>query len=87
MVNLLEFEIHFVPAIGVPPRMSIVVVTRDSDVTVTRSLRRRKDGKQYREGSPVREKVAMKVMGPRVVAEGVGPMEFCGKTELISWTR
>ena len=86
MVDFFEFQIYFVPTIGVPPRGSVVVVARDSYVVVARSLGGREDGEQNGESPPVREKVTVKVMCPRVVAERVISMKFSGKAELIAWT-
>ena len=87
MVDLFEFEIHFVPTIGVTPRSSVIIVIRDSNVAKTGGLGRGKDGEKNREGSPVREKVAVEVMRPRVVTEREVSVEFCGKGELIAWMR
>ena len=87
MVDLFEFQVYFVPTVGVTPRGSVVVVTRDPYVAVARSLGGREDGEQNGECPPVREKVTVKVMCPGVVAERVISMEFSGKGELIAWTR
>lgn len=87
MVDLFELQVYFVPTIGVPPRSSVVVVARDSYVTIARSLGGREDGEKNWEGPPVREKVTVEVMCPRVIAEGVVSMKFGGKAELIAWTR
>jgi hypothetical protein len=86
VVDLFELDIHFIPTIGVTPRSPIVVVTRDSYIAVARSLGGREDGEQNGERPPVREKVTVEVMCPRVVTEGVIPMKFGGKAELIAWT-
>lgn len=86
MVDLFEFEVYFVPTVGVAPRSTVVVVTRDSNVAVTRGLGRGEDGEKNRERSPVREEMPVEIMCPRVVTEGVVPMKFCSKAELIART-
>jgi hypothetical protein len=87
VVDVFELYIYFVPTVGVTPRSSVVVVTRDSYVAVARSLGGREDGEQDGECPPVREKVTMEVMCPRIVTERVVSMKFGGKAELIAWTR
>ena len=87
MVDFFELQVYLIPAIGVPPRCSVVVVARDSYIAVAGSLGRRKDGEQNRKGPPVREKVAVEVMCPRVVTEGVVSVKFSRKAELIAWAR
>jgi hypothetical protein len=69
VVDLFEFEVHLVPTISVTPRSSVIVVARNSDVAVTRGLGRGENGEKNREGPPVREKMAVKIMCPRVVTE------------------
>jgi hypothetical protein len=69
VVDLFELEVYFVPAIGVAPRGSVVVVARNTNVAVTGGFGRRKDGEQNRKGSPIREKMAVEVMCPRVIAK------------------
>ena len=53
MINLFEFEVHFVPTIGVAPRSTVVIVARDSNVAITGGLGRGEDGEKNREGPPV----------------------------------
>lgn len=87
VVDPFELQIHFVPAIGITPGSSVVIVTRDSYVAVTRRLGGREDGEQHGERPPVREKVTVKVMCPWVVAERVISMKLCSKGELIARTK
>ena len=87
MVDFFKHKIHFVPTVGVTPRSSIVIVARNSNVAVTGGLGRGEDGEKDRESPPVREKMAVKIMCPRVFAERVVPMKFQGKAELITRTR
>jgi hypothetical protein len=87
VVDLFEFQIHFVPTIGVTPRSSVIIMTRDSNVTVTGGFGRREDREQDRESSPVREKMTVEVMRPRVVTERVISVKFGGEAELIAWVR
>ena len=59
----------------------------DSYVTKAGSLGGREDGEQNGECPPVREKVTMKVVCPRVFAERVVSVKFGSKVELVAWTR
>lgn len=87
MVDLFKFKVHFVPTVGVTPRSSIVVVARHPNIAIARGLGRGEDGEKNGEGPPVREKVTVKIMRPRVITERVVSMEFCGKAELIARMR
>ena len=69
MIDRTEFQVDSVPAVCVTPSLSVIVMTRYSDVQIAWCFGRRKYGEQCRNSAPVREEVALRVVRLRVLAE------------------
>ena len=69
MIDRTEFQVDSVPAVCVTPSLSVVVMTRYSDVQIAWCFGRRKYGEQCRNSAPVREEVPLVIVSPRIQAE------------------